>query len=123
MRPVRPDRTGAARSRSAGAGAVGSRGLAGSANDVPRSPSADRAQRTMTLSEEQRAVHSMIREGRSFDEIEDYINALTLPGAHLGALWLLAWTEATDPQTRSRLVAETISALCDTSGGSASAHI
>jgi hypothetical protein len=69
---------------------------------------------TMKLTDEQRAVNSMVREGRSFDEIEDYINALTLPSAHLGALWLLAWTEATDPQTRSQLVADTISALCDT---------
>ena len=73
----------------------------------------------MTLTDEQHAVHTMIREGQSFDEIEDYINALTLPSAYLGALWLLAWTETTDPQTRSRLVADTISALCDTSGGSA----
>jgi hypothetical protein len=73
----------------------------------------------MTLTDEQRAVNSMILEGHSFDEIEDYINALTLPSAHLGALWLLAWTEATDPQTRSRLVADTISALGDTSGSSA----
>jgi hypothetical protein len=73
----------------------------------------------MTLIDEQSAVNSMIREGQSFDEIEDYINALALPSAHLGALWLLAWTEATDPQTRRRLVADTIAALCDTSRGSA----
>jgi hypothetical protein len=69
----------------------------------------------MTLTDEQRAVHLMILKGQSFDEIEDYISALTLPSAHLGALWLLAWTETTDPQTRSRLVADTISAL--TTGG------
>jgi hypothetical protein len=73
----------------------------------------------MTLTDAQRAVNSMILEGQSFDEIEDYINALTLPSAHLGALWLLAWTEATDSQTRSRLVADTISALHDASGSSA----
>jgi hypothetical protein len=66
-----------------------------------------------TLSDEQRAVNSMIGEGRSFVEIEDYINALVLPSAQLGALWLLAWTEATDPQTRSRLIADTIAALGD----------
>jgi hypothetical protein len=65
----------------------------------------------MALTDEQRVVNSMIREGDSFDEIEDYINALPLPSAHLGALWLLAWSEATDPQTRSRLIADTISAL------------
>ncbi len=72
----------------------------------------------MTLTDEQRAVTSMIRHGRPFDEIEDYINALPLPSAHLGALWLLAWTEATDPQTRSRVVADTISALSETARGS-----
>jgi hypothetical protein len=71
---------------------------------------------TMTLTDEQRAVNSMIREGQSFDEIEDYINALSLPSAHLGALWLLAWTEATDPRTRSRLIADTISGLRDAPG-------
>lgn len=71
---------------------------------------------TMTLTDEQRAVNSMIREGQSFDEIEDYINALSLPSAHLGALWLLAWTEATDPRTRRRLIADTISGLRDAPG-------
>jgi hypothetical protein len=69
----------------------------------------------MTLTDEQHTVHSMILEGQSFDEIEDYINALTLPSAHLGALWLLAWTEATDPATRSELIADMISALRETS--------
>jgi hypothetical protein len=72
----------------------------------------------MHLSDEQHAVNLMIGQGQSFDQIEDYINALALPSAHLGALWLLAWTEATDPQTRSRLIADTISALGDPSGGS-----
>lgn len=68
----------------------------------------------VTLTGEHRAVNSMIVEGRSFDEIEDYVNALPLPSAQLGALWLLAWTEATDSQTRSRLIADTIAALCET---------
>jgi hypothetical protein len=68
----------------------------------------------VTLTAEHRAVNSMIGEGRSFVEIEDYINALTLPSEQLGALWLLAWTEATDPQTRSQLIADTIAALRDT---------
>jgi hypothetical protein len=67
----------------------------------------------MTLTDEQRAVNLMILEGQSFDEIEDYIDALALPSAHLGALWLLAWTEATDPPTRRRLIADTFSALGD----------
>ena len=65
----------------------------------------------MTLTYEHGAVNTMIRQGRSFDEIEDYINALALPSAQLGALWLLAWTEATDPETRSRLIADTLSSL------------
>ena len=69
---------------------------------------------TVKLTDEHRAVNSMIGEGRSFDEIEDYINALLLPSEQLGALWLLAWTEATDPQARSQLIAETIAGLRDT---------
>jgi hypothetical protein len=69
---------------------------------------------TVTLTDEHRAVNSMIGEGRSFGEIEDYINALLLPSTQLGALWLLAWTEATDPRTRSQLVADTIAGLRDT---------
>jgi hypothetical protein len=69
---------------------------------------------TLALTDEHRAVNSMIGEGRSFVEIEDYINALPLPSAQLGALWLLAWTEATDPQTRNRLIADTIAGLRDT---------
>ncbi len=68
----------------------------------------------VTLTDEHRAVNSMIDQGRSFVEIEDYIDALLLPSAELGALWLLAWTEATDPQTRRQLIAETIAALRDT---------
>ena len=71
------------------------------------------AESTPALTDEQRAVNAMIGEGHSFDEIEDYINASTLPSGQLGALWLLAWTEATDPQTRNRLIAETIAALHD----------
>jgi hypothetical protein len=68
---------------------------------------------TVTLTDEQCAIDSMIDQGRSFDEIEDYINALRLPSAQLGALWLLAWTEATDPLIRSQLIADTIAALRD----------
>ena len=68
---------------------------------------------TATLSVEYNAVNSMIGEGRSFVEIEDYINALLLPSEQLGALWLLAWTEATDPHTRRQLIADTIAGLRD----------
>jgi hypothetical protein len=65
----------------------------------------------MTLTYEHGAVNAMIRQGESFDQIEDYINALALPSEHLDALWLLAWAEATDPETRSRLIADTLSGL------------
>jgi hypothetical protein len=69
---------------------------------------------TVALTDGHRAVNSMIGQRRSFAEIEDYINALPLPSAQLGALWLLAWTEATDPETRSQLIADTIAGLRDT---------
>jgi hypothetical protein len=70
----------------------------------------------MTLTYEHGAVNMMIRQGQSFDQIEDYINALALPSAHLDALWLLVWAEATDPETRSRLIAHTLSGLARASG-------
>jgi hypothetical protein len=60
------------------------------------------------LTEEHHAVNTMIRDGVSFDHIEDYINSLVLPNEHLSALWLLAWVEATNPATRQRVVAETL---------------
>jgi hypothetical protein len=65
----------------------------------------------MSLTDEHGAVNTMILGGQSFDQIEDYINALALPSAQLAALWLLAWTEGTDRETRSRLIAETLSGL------------
>jgi hypothetical protein len=61
------------------------------------------------LTDEHQAVNTMIDQGASFDRIEDYINALALSEQQLGALWLLAWAEATDPATRRRIVAETMS--------------
>jgi hypothetical protein len=70
----------------------------------------------MKLTYEHGAVNTMIRQGQSFDQIEDYINALALPRVQLDALWLLAWTEATDPQTRTRLIADTLSGLAQESG-------
>jgi hypothetical protein len=60
------------------------------------------------LTEEHDAVNTMIDQGAPFEHIEDYINALSLPGEQLSALWLLAWAEATDPATRRRVVAETL---------------
>jgi hypothetical protein len=50
----------------------------------------------------------MIDQGVRFDQIEDYINSLALPGEQLSALWLLAWAEATDPATRRQVVADTL---------------
>jgi hypothetical protein len=70
----------------------------------------------MTLTYEHSAVNTMIRQGQSFDQIEDYINDLALPSVQLNALWLLAWAEATDPETRSRLIADTLSGLARDSG-------
>jgi hypothetical protein len=61
------------------------------------------------LTDEHHAVNTMIGEGALFDQIEDYIDTLALPQEQLSALWLLAWAEATDPATRRRVVAETLS--------------
>jgi hypothetical protein len=63
----------------------------------------------------------MIRNGIAFEHIEDYINGLTLPTEQLGALWLLAWAEATDRATRRRIVAQALAfahAPFDTGGPS-----
>jgi hypothetical protein len=56
----------------------------------------------------QATVERMIIEGTPFEDIEQYIETLALPGAQLGALWLLAWAETTDPVTRRRIVAEAL---------------
>jgi hypothetical protein len=63
------------------------------------------------LSDEHHAVNTMIDRGAAFDQIEDYINTLALPGQQLSALWLLAWAEATDPATRRRVVEETLASV------------
>jgi hypothetical protein len=94
--------------RQAGGESVGSSGYTPSDDARVR---AGVLEPTLTLTDEQCAVNSMIGEGRPFDEIENYINALRLPSAQLGALWLLAWTEATDPLTRGQLIADTIAEL------------
>jgi hypothetical protein len=54
------------------------------------------------------AVDTMIAIGVPFASIEDYINALPLASEHQSALWLLAWAEATDPETRRTIVAQTL---------------
>lgn len=58
--------------------------------------------------EAQGTVERMIGEGTPFEDIEQYIETLALPTEQLGALWLLAWAEATDPLTRRRVVAEAL---------------
>ncbi|MEA2638502.1 MAG: hypothetical protein QOE18_1559 [Chloroflexota bacterium] len=60
------------------------------------------------LIDEHHAVNTMIDRGAAFDQIEDYINTLTLPGEQLSALWLLAWAEAADPGTRRQAVEQTL---------------
>jgi hypothetical protein len=60
------------------------------------------------LTDEHHAVNTMIDRGVAFDQIEDYINTLALPGVQLSALWLLAWAEAADPATRRLAVEETL---------------
>jgi hypothetical protein len=60
------------------------------------------------LTDEHHAVNTMIDQGAAFDQIEDYINTLALPGEQLSALWLLAWAEATDPATRRHVVEVTL---------------
>jgi hypothetical protein len=62
------------------------------------------------LTDEHHAVNTMIDQGAAFDQIEDYINTLALPGEQLSALWLLAWAEATDPATRRQVVEATLAA-------------
>lgn len=56
----------------------------------------------------QGTVEQMIGEGSPFEDIEQYIETLALPSEQLGALWLLAWAEATDPLTRRQVVAEAL---------------
>jgi hypothetical protein len=50
----------------------------------------------------------MIDRGAAFDQIEDYLDTLALPGQPLSALELLACAEATDPATRRQVVKETL---------------
>jgi hypothetical protein len=65
----------------------------------------------------QLTVEGLIGQGARFEDIEKYIQALPLPSEQLGALWLLAWAEATDPATRRRVVAELLAAPRDRPAG------
>jgi hypothetical protein len=64
-------------------------------------------------SDAQAVVERMIGDGAPFEDIEQYIDALPLPSEQLGALWLLAWAEATDPVTRRRVVADALAGVSD----------
>jgi hypothetical protein len=59
----------------------------------------------------QDTVERMISQGAPFEDIERYIETLSLPSGALGALWLLAWAEATDPLMRRQVVQEALA--CD----------
>jgi hypothetical protein len=65
----------------------------------------------------QLTVEGLIGQGAPFEDIEEYIATLPLPSEQLGALWLLAWAEATDFATRRRVVADALAAPRDRSGG------
>jgi hypothetical protein len=58
------------------------------------------------------AVETLVAQSVPFDEIEQYIDGLPLDSDQRSALWLLAWAEATNPATRSRVMADTL-ALVD----------
>jgi hypothetical protein len=52
-------------------------------------------------------VEQMVREGRSFREVEDYVERVTLADEQKAALWLLAWA-AQDRGSQRRLAIETL---------------
>jgi hypothetical protein len=68
------------------------------------------------MSGAQLAVEGLIGRGAPFEDIERYIETLALPSGQLGALWLLAWAEATDSVMRRRVVAEAFTAPSDPLG-------
>ena len=53
------------------------------------------------------AVEQMVCEGRSFREVEDYVERVTLADEQKAALWLLAWA-AQDRSSQRRLAIETL---------------
>jgi len=56
------------------------------------------------------AVEQMLREGRSFRDVEDYVERATLADDQKAALWLLAWAEQ-PPGAQRRLAIETLGLL------------
>jgi hypothetical protein len=58
----------------------------------------------MTLTDARRAVTAMVARGVPLDQIESFIDTLPLEGEQGSALWLLAWTQTTNPAARTQVV-------------------
>ena len=61
----------------------------------------------MQLASAQTVVEQMVREGRSFRDVEAYVERATLADDQKAALWLLAWVEQ-EPGAQWRLAKETL---------------
>ena len=61
----------------------------------------------MELASVQTMVEQMVREGRSFHDVESYVARATLPDDEKAALWLLAWAEQ-ERGAQRRLAKETL---------------
>ena len=67
----------------------------------------------------QAVVERMLQAGRSFSEIEDFIEASPLEELQKAALWMLAWAHQ-DPASQLRLARETLTLVGGVSAESAS---
>ena len=61
----------------------------------------------MELASVQTMVEQMVREGRSFHDVESYVTRATLTDDEKAALWLLAWAEQ-ERGAQRRLAEETL---------------
>ena len=61
----------------------------------------------MELASVQTMVEQMVREGRSFHDVESYVARATLTDDEKAALWLLAWAEQ-ERGAQRRLAKETL---------------
>ena len=61
----------------------------------------------MELARVQTMVEQMVREGRSFHDVESYVTRATLTDDEKAALWLLAWAEQ-ERGAQRRLAKETL---------------
>ena len=61
----------------------------------------------MELASVQTIVEQMVREGRSFHDLESYVARATLTDDEKAALWLLAWAEQ-ERGAQRRLAKETL---------------